>query len=196
MFGKPPEIVPDGFTAREYFELGIWYEEKRLLGQARESFSRAIALEPVGSIAIESKRFLHTRIPRNDVPTEAIERLRLAEPQLGLKPEVARKAAEKLIVEYPDFEWPHRLLADFHLRHGDVARCLTSLQNALKINPDYAQAAALMAQALTVDMEYETAADYLRRAMEAMPNDNQLRSLQRGIEVLTALDEEGGSTVF
>lgn len=190
MFGKPPDVVPDGLAAKEYLELGLWYIESRMLNLARESLTRAIDLEPKSAAAAESKRLLETRIPRSQVPQEAIDQVMRGEHQLMLHPQEAKKIATKLIADYPEFERPHRLMADYHLRRGDVQRCIASLETALKINPQYAGASALMARALAVDMEYDAARQHLQKALAAMPQDAELRSLERSLEFLVSLDED------
>lgn len=82
MFGMPPEIVPDDLTARQYYELGIWYEETHLYSLARQALLKAIAIEPDSEIAIQSKRLLDARIPRIDVSKETIQRFWRAETPL------------------------------------------------------------------------------------------------------------------
>ncbi|HEY9785276.1 MAG TPA: tetratricopeptide repeat protein [Candidatus Obscuribacterales bacterium] len=190
MFGKPPEVVPDDLTAKQYHELGIWYLDENMLEQARVSLRKAMSMAPDTETAIQAKRLLDARVPRHEIPQEALDELRRAEPQVAIKPEDAKRTAEKLIKKYPDFEWPHRLLADCHMRAGNIDRCIQSLQSALSINPDCAPALLLMARALTIDMEYDEATRYLQRAQAAMPDNDELRALQRGLDFLIYLDQE------
>lgn len=196
LFGKPPEVIPEDLTANQYYELCLWYEEKQMHNLARKSCQMALDLKPDDHLEANCKRFLNTRVPRNEVPQEAIDRLRRMEPRLLMDQGEARKLALKIVADYPDFEWPQRVLADIHLREGDIASCKSALEVALKINPEYTQAFAMMARALTVDMEYEEAQKYLQRAQEDMPGDGDLRRLQRALEFLIALDDvDDASTV-
>lgn len=191
MFGKPPDQVPDdGLTAEQYLELARWYEESRLIRQCRRALQKALALQPKGPVAVECKRMLETRIPRVDVPDSAVRRIERAELQQGLKPHLSRRVATKMIEEFPDYERPHRLLAELHLRNGDVQEAIASLENALQLNPEYVPAIGLLARALVIDMEYEAARPHLQRALSAMPNDENLRALQRALEYLTQVEKE------
>ncbi len=190
LFGKPPEVLPDDLTAEQYYELCLWYEEKQMHALARQSCTKALTLKPAESLEADCKRFLNTRVPRNEVAQEAIDRLRRMEPRLMMDQGEARKLTLKLIADYPDFEWPRRVLAEIYLRDGDIEKCKASLEAALKINPDYTQAIALLARAMVVDMEYDAAQRHLRHALADMPDDANLRRLQRSLEFLIALEED------
>lgn len=191
MFGKPPDQVPDdGLTAEQYLELARWYDESRLIAQCRQALQKALALQPKGPVAVECKRMLETRVPRVDVPDSAVRRIERAELQQGLKPHLSRRVATKMTEEFPDYERPHRLLAELHLRNGDVQEAIASLENALQLNPEYVAAIGLLARALVIDMEYEAARPHLQRALSAMPNDENLRALQRALEYLTQVEKE------
>jgi len=195
VFGQPPEAVPDGLTADQYYELALWYEETRALGSARKALHQALAVQPDGPTAVECKQLLNTRIPTSDPPKEAIDKFRRAEAQLHLHPEDGVKTAEKLADEYPEFDWPHRLLAEYHLQRGDVPKCIQSLHTALRLHPDWPAAQQLMVRTLLADMEYEAARSYLQNALLQTPNDDQLRSLSRSLEYLVAMDEEGNQAI-
>lgn len=182
--------MPQDLNASQYYELSLWYEEKHMQNHAREACAKALALNPNEPLLTDCRRFMNTRVPRHEIPQDAIDRLRRLEPRLLMDHSEARKLAHKIIADYPDFEWPRRVLADIYLRDGDVENCKASLEAALKINPDYTQAIALMARALTVDMEYSAAQDHIRRALADTPDDPDMRRLQRSIEFLIALDGE------
>lgn len=190
LFGKPPEAVPDGLTAQQYYELGIWYDEYRLPLLARDCFQRAIALQPDGQLAVDCKRFVNSRLSVADVPQEAISQIERAELEVRRKPAESRKVARSLIELYPQFERPYRLLAEIDLNNGDMPSCREHLETALKLNPDYAQAVAMMARAQAIDMEYQAAGDTVRRARQLLPNDAELRLLERSIEVLVSFEDD------
>lgn len=190
MFGKPPDRVPDdGLTAEQYLELALWYDETRKISCCRQALQKALALQPKGPVAVECKRLLETRIPRVDVPDSVVTRIERAELQLGLKPHLARRIATKLSEEYPDYERPHRLLAELHLLNGDVPEAIACLETALQLNPESAPAIGLLARALVIDMEYEAARPHLQRALAVMPDDANLQSLQRALEYLTQVEK-------
>jgi tetratricopeptide (TPR) repeat protein len=193
LFGNPPEIVPEGLSAREYYELGLWYEETHNLSQARLALTRAIAADPAGDVGQEARRFLNARVPLHDLPKEAVESLARAELLLAIKPAQARKTAARLINEYPDFEWPLRLLAQVCLNEGDLDKCVEHCRQALEINPDYAQAVGLLARAAAVDMDYPRAGELLERALFLAPDDDELRRFQRSLEFVMTLEQDPGS---
>ncbi len=189
MFGKPPDTVPDGLDAAQYLELAHWYMEKRMFSHARQSFTRSCAAEPEGEVAAECRRWL-SRVPKGDAPKEIYERLWRIEAEMALHPQECKRKAEKIAAEYPDCEWPHQLLGAAYLQSGEIEKCMQALQEALRLNPDYAPTLATMARAQAVDMDYEAARASLEAAEAVMPGDNNLANLRRCIDFLIALDGE------
>jgi tetratricopeptide (TPR) repeat protein len=189
VLGKPPETVPDDLNAREFFDLGFWYEEKHQLAMARQCYNRVIELEPDSNMARDCKRALNVRIPVNDVSQKSIERVHRGLPNVAFKPKEAMKMAKLAVEESPDYEAAHRLMGACHLQEGQVEKCKDSLATALRINPNHAPSWVLMARAYAIDMDYDSAAKYIRMAREYMPDDDEVINLERGIEHLIALDE-------
>ncbi len=189
MFGKPPDVLPEDLNAEEYYELGLWYEETRLYQQARDAFERVVLLVPKTALSSQCKAILNSRLSRVDgIPADAINRLTRADLDIQFRPAQAKRSIVQLLEEFPDFEMAHRALAQVYLREGDVALCLDELKKALTAQPNHSPALALMARALAVDMEYDQALEYLRKAILVNPLDDQLTRLGRSIEYLRSLD--------
>ena len=190
MFGKPPVAVPDGLTAEEYSELAVWYEETRAFANARDATKRALALQPDQTIAANCKRMLDLRLPVCDVSKEAVDDFLVAEAQVPINARAAKAVAEKLIAEYPDFDWAHRLLAECHMRQCDIPKCLQSVDTALKLHPDWPVALRQKAQALIVDMDYGPARSCLQKAIALSPQDEEARRLWQNLEFISSMEEE------
>jgi tetratricopeptide (TPR) repeat protein len=190
MFGKPPTTVPDGLNAEQYYELAIWYEETRSFANARDATKRSLALGPDETITAECNRMLNVRLPGCDVPKEAVDSFFSAQLQVGLHPASAKATAEKLVAQYPDFDWAHQLLAECHLRQLDLPKCFQSLETALKLHPDWPAALRLKAQALIVDMDYEQARAYLQKALAIAPQEEESRRLWQNFEFISAMEED------
>jgi len=190
VFGDPPKELPDGLTADEYFELGNWYEETSDLSNARKALQRVIDLSPRSDLASRATRILALRIPLHDVPQEAIKRLQEAEGNMNIRADQSRRAANKLIAEYPQFEWPHRIMAETELRVGKLDDARKAAQKALDINPQHATGLLTMARVCIADMDYAGASKYVRKASDLIGETEEVRVLQRGIEYLIALDEQ------
>jgi tetratricopeptide (TPR) repeat protein len=186
MLGLPPETVPEDLHCAEYFSLAKWYKEHEWLDQARLSLNKCIELagdEPVGE---QARIFLGSKIPRHPVPKEAVSRLH--EVSRLLNGAELAPVCEKLIADYPDFEWPYNVLAGKKLTEGNVDEAIRLLKQALSINPDYDRAIVQFSLALAIDMNYELATVYIRRALSILPEDEELAALSRTVESVMAWD--------
>lgn len=192
MFGKPPDVVPDGLSAEEYLQLGRWYHESQALDLARDALRRALDLDRdrdrYGPVGTEARNFMAVNIPRHEIPREAVEESRKLEILSITAPGKACQIAIKLTESYPDFEWPYRRAAELKLREGDTDHALALSKSALEINPDYAPAMVTIARTHAAQMNYVDAMRCLDDAARIMPDSDEVTDLRRSLEILTLLE--------
>jgi tetratricopeptide (TPR) repeat protein len=181
----PPQEIPEGLTADEYYKLGLRYKEAGWTEKARDSLQLAIEADPEGETGILAQRFLRTKIPRRPVPMVA-ERENIAgyNQMFAQDWRAARQTFEDLIRTYPDFEWPYGNLGALLIERGETERALKILDQALEINPYYVNAWLHKARALALLSDFEAALACLKRATDADPDEQTIASIARIIEEL------------
>lgn len=191
LFGEPPEIVPDDLTGTEYYELGLWYLDKERFEHCRQAFFKALALlDPKDPTTTACRRLLNSRVPSRELPKAVTDKLAAADLEIAFRRQSALKTVRKVLAEYPDCEWAHRIMAEACLVRGQLDECFKALDAALNINPNYLPALSLKARALTIDMQYEQAQHLLAQALGENPGDERLRDLQRSLHFLTYMEQE------
>ncbi len=172
MEGGLPEKVPDGKTASEYFTLGFQCKRAGWIEQAREAINRAIATDRSGKIASKAERFLRTRLPRDPVPEKAVLMNITAN---GENSFFTRDKAEEIwkqcIAEYPKFEWPYGNLGDLYVQEGKYKDAEKLLNRALRINPDYVNAWAHLAECKLNECDKVGAQNCINKALVLEPDD-------------------------
>lgn len=190
MIGKPPEMVPDDLTGEEYYQLGSWYLELQKTELAREALNRAVAQHADLEAAKKSQVLLSTRVPAENIPKEALEACDKARMSGVSNPAEAASAYERLIAEHPKFERPYKRLAEIRLSEGNIDECIKLLEAALNINPNYAPAKDVMAQALAAKRSYVEATKFLEDAINSTPDAErqQLIDFRRSLAIVAALN--------
>ena len=190
VIGKPPDIVPNDLTGEEYYQLGSWYLDTGQMGQAREALNRAAAQHTNAEAKRKSQLLLACRIPATEVPKEAIELCDQMRMSRLSSPTEAVRVYEQLIAEHPKFERPYKRLAEVRLQEGDVSECIKLLQSVLNINPSYAPAMDVMAQALAASMDYSGSSKFLEQAINSTPDTERqhLLNFRRSLQVVAAMD--------
>jgi tetratricopeptide (TPR) repeat protein len=184
---QPPRDVPEGLTAKEYYQLGIEYKKLGWTEQSRDAMTLAVENGDV-DVATSARRFLKTKLPRFPVPLLAeqknIEGFNL---MVTGDAEGARQMFEELIEEFPDFEWPYGNLVIILLQDGEIVRAQALLNTALKINPDYVGGWLHMATVKASDKDFAGARDCVERALSSDPTDGAALAMK---EVLDHVDND------
>ena len=190
MYDLPPDKVPDGLTAKEYYDLGVKYRKAGWIERARESFKRAIRAKDAGSIGEKASAYLRARLPVVSVPLEAEKRNIEGFNEYIGNPTKAKEIFAQLIKDYPDFEWPYSNLAHSYIQNGDTKTAIPLLEKAIKLNTCYVNALTLLAEAHAIEMNYPEAKRYIDLAVKYDPDEpgeDKADELKHSIEQLSAL---------
>ncbi len=181
----PARDVPEGLSATEYFDLGVHYKDIGWTEQSRDALTKARELDRQGQIGREAERFMRTRLPRQSVPHAAVTRnIQGYNLMQANRTEEARQHFEKLIAEYPAFEWPYSNLGRLYVGLGDTHKANQLLWQALDINPDYANAWCNLALSKIVDSEFDEAGKYLQKATAVDPQNPACEHLNKMLEYI------------
>jgi tetratricopeptide (TPR) repeat protein len=175
----PPRDVPQGLSAEEYYKLGKRYKEAGWMEQSRDALQFSIEADPEGETGLLAQRYLRTKLPLRPVPLLAEKENIVGFNQMfGGDLEVARKTFERLIRNYPDFEWPYGNLGSLLIRLGEIGPAIKILDLALQINPYYVNAWLHKARAMAIVSNYAGAQECLDRAAAADPDDHTIKSIK------------------
>jgi tetratricopeptide (TPR) repeat protein len=176
----PPQDIPEGLTAHEYYNLGLRYKEAGWTEKARDALQFAIDADPEGETGLLAQRFLRTKIPRRPVPMVA-ERENIAgyNQMFAQDWRAARQTFEELIRTYPDFEWPYGNLGALLIERGEIQRAIKILDEAVTINPYYVNAWLHRARAFALLSDFDEAQACLDRAASADPDDKGVAGIRK-----------------
>ncbi|HEY9784991.1 MAG TPA: tetratricopeptide repeat protein, partial [Candidatus Obscuribacterales bacterium] len=179
----PPRDVPEGLSAKDYYELGLKYKEVGWTEQARDALQLAMEADPDGESGKHAQRFLRTKIPRFPVPLVAEQTNIRGFNQLFHGEQVAaRETFEALIEQYPDFEWPYGNLGSLCIQLGEIRKAKEILKKALEINPYYVNAWLHMARAEALDSDFEAAYRCLDKVIGIDPDDQSVKGIKQLID--------------
>jgi len=184
----PPRVVPTDLTPREFYELGVHYKELGWTEQARDALNYAIEGDENNEWGTKAKRFLQARLPRFPVPLMAEQR-NISGYNLMMAGDIAgaRGTFEKLIEEYPDFEWPYGNLGFLYLGEGNIFKSQTILEKALSLNPNYLNGWLHLARVRALSEDFKGAYECLEKAAVILPDNADADKLREFIKEL-----EGG----
>lgn len=180
----PPETVPDGLKPEEYYTLGLRYKEAGWIEHSRVALARTLALDPQGDHALKARRYLQTKLPRKNAPKEAVERNIVGYNQMaGGDFKGATSTFERLIEEYPEFEWPYSNLASIMLMDKKYQRARELIDKAIEINPSYLNAWLRLAELCKLEKNSDGTKVALDKALELDPDDHivKLSRMREGI---------------
>jgi tetratricopeptide (TPR) repeat protein len=167
----PPEKVPDGKTASEYYDLGVRYKGAGWTEQSRESLNRAIKLGNGQDIAVKAKRYLETKLPRDPAPEDAVHmNIKGFNARIFNKDE-AEKVWLECIKKYPRFEWAYSNLGSLYVEEEKYSQGEEYLNKALEINPSYVNAWLHLAECKRKQKDFDGAHSCLKKALDLDPDD-------------------------
>jgi tetratricopeptide (TPR) repeat protein len=156
--------------------------------QARDACLKVRELEPDSDVCGLAMRYLRTRLPRQPVPHQAVERNIEGFNQLARGDlEGAEKTFRALIRQYDSFEWPYGNLGLIYIRKGEIERAKDVLWKALDLNADYLNAWLHLARAWAACLDLSEARSCIKKALSLDPEDRQARSLEEVVNVLGSL---------
>lgn len=187
----PPQEVPNGLSAQEYFELGKRYKAIGWIGQSRQSLQLAMELDEQGNIAQKALTFLKTRLPLQEVPQEAVAANIEGYNNMLTNPKAAKQIWWRLTEEYPDFEWPFSNLASQFLSEGNIEEAKKLLEQAIELNPCYINALLHLANCHAIQMDYKKAKNYNNRVLDLEPDNDQALAQKQTITKVANLTGQG-----
>jgi predicted nucleic acid-binding protein len=168
----PPYVVPENLSAKQYYTLGVKYKDVGWTEQSRDALNRAIALDLTGEFGVKAKRYMNTKLPRNKVPNQAVERnIQAFNYMASGNLDQAKESFEDLISQYPHFEWPYSNLAAIYVQEKNPAKAKKLVEDALAINPDYVNAWMRLADIAELENDQVSAAAHVEKAFELDPDD-------------------------
>lgn len=186
--GLPGRELPQGLTAEEYFRLGQQYKAMGWTEQARDALLLVKEIEPDGEVCEKAMRFLRTKVPRQPVPHHAVQRNIAGHNQLVAgQLDAAKKQFEKLIEDYPQFEWPYGNLGAVYLQMGEFEKAKDTLWKALDLNPDYVNAWIHLGRTHAALLEMFDANRSLDKALKLDPDDEAAKAIKQMLDLLSSL---------
>lgn len=167
----PPREVPDSLSAQEYWDLALRYKQVGWTEQARDALVLAIEIDGDGSVGKKAQCFLRSKIPRYPVPLMAEQLNIQGYNQMFQNEAEARRTFEKLVSQYPDFEWPYGNLGSLLIKSGDLDGAEDVLKQAVEINPYYINAWLHLSRVYAIESRFSEADDCLERVLAIDPED-------------------------
>lgn len=184
----PPSDVPEGLSAKEYLELGMRYKAVGWTEQARDALQYAIELDENGEFGKSALTFLRSKVPRHPVPMMAVQtNIQGFNQMAGGDSATAEATFEKLLQDYPDFEWPYGNLGSLLLHSGRLDEAEKVLNRALEINPYYLNAVLHLARLHAVNDDLGNCIKCLDRAKEIDANDSMAQEIREVLANLSNL---------
>lgn len=185
-FGVPGRDLPENLTAEEYMQLGKHYKNLGWCEQARDALEKAIETAPDDQLSEQARRYLRTRIPRLPVPHHAVQANIQGFNQFSRGDlEAARKTFEKIVREYPDFEWARGNLGTVYSQLGELERAEDVLLDVLAYNPSYLNGWLHLARLKAAKLEVFEANRHLEKALKLDPDDEGARALKQVVDFLS-----------
>jgi tetratricopeptide (TPR) repeat protein len=179
----PPEKVPDGKTASEYYDLGVAYKAAGWTEQSRDALNRAITLDHGHDVGIKAKRFLETKLPHDPASAEAVQMNIKGFNTQALDKQEAEKIWLECINKYPRFEWPYSNLGSLYVEEGKYKEGEDFLKKALEINPSYVNAWLHLAQCKSKQKDFQGARSCIRKALELDPDDEAAKLMNMTVDL-------------
>jgi tetratricopeptide (TPR) repeat protein len=184
--GLPGRELPESLSAQRYFEMAQQYKTMGWCEQARDALAKVIEESTDPSLSRAARQYLITRVPRLPVPHLAVQRNIIGHHQTVRGDlSAARKTFEKLVDEYPDFEWPRGNLGLVYAQLGELEKAEEVLSNVLDYNPNYLNAWLHLARLKAAKLEVREAQRYLDKALRLDPEDQAAQALKQLVDFLS-----------
>jgi len=176
----PPRELPENLTAEEYWQLAVRYKQVGWTEQARDALTTAIEIDGDGAVGTKARCFLRSKIPRYPVPLMAEQLNIQGYNQMFVNENESQRMFERLVKEYPDFEWPYGNLGSLLIKKGLLAKAQDLLIKAVQINPFYINGWLHLSRVYAIQGDLRAAEDCLHRVTtidESDPNWKGIRDL-------------------
>jgi len=185
-FGVPGRELPEHLSAMEYFQLGKHYKNLGWCEQSRDALVRTIETAEEVDLAEQARRYLRTRIPKMPVPHHAVQANIQGFNQFSRGDLVSAKSTfEKIVRNYPEFEWARGNLGAVHSQIGDLDKAEDVLADVVEYNPSYLNGWLHLARLKAAKLEVFEANRILEKAMKLDPDDEATRALKQVVEFLS-----------
>lgn len=155
LFGCSKPAPVHEMTPRDFLANAVQMKKMGRVGESRKMLFKCIAAGGNDSTTAEAKHFLITQLPRLPVTKEAEQRNAIGYNQLVKGDLVsARRTFETLIHDFPKFEWPYNNLALLNLQEKRLDDAARLLEQVTKLNPNYGNAWATLAQVREAQQDY------------------------------------------
>lgn len=170
----PPDSVPAGLSAENYYMLGIKQRDVGFPNAARRSLQKVVALKPGSAIAEEAKRYIQNQLPMYDVPAEALSMNNAA---CGLADDDARIIWEHCVKKWPKFEWPFNNLAALYIRQKRYDEAKGLVDRVLSFNPNCVNAWIRRSSIQKHDGNWGGAQQSAEKALSLDPDSQSAREM-------------------
>lgn len=175
--GEPlPSEVPDGLTAEQYLQLASQLREVCRFEDGRLALAKAQKADVNGPIADRAAKMLSARFPKVEPSKQAVTLYSSAYWLHQDKSDAAEKVLQRCIASWPEFELPYRQLASVYRSSGRLAEAKATLEQLLKINPNYARGWCDLSQIKSDLKDFDGASIDAKHAVELDPDDAVVNS--------------------
>ncbi|MBX9725117.1 MAG: tetratricopeptide repeat protein [Candidatus Obscuribacterales bacterium] len=186
----PPRDVPEGLSAKEYYELGIHYKEIGWTEQSRDALGLAFESDETGIWGTKARTYLRSKLPHHPIPLAA-EQLNIQGFNAMMSGDMDHAFAifSELTKVYPDFEWPYGNLGSMHIRDGNIKEAQKLLNKALSINPHYINAWYHLCRSYLLDKNIAQAQACLDEIAKIDADDENLQGMQITLKNVAEWDD-------
>lgn len=170
----PPDSVPPGLSAEEYYKLGVKQRQVGFPNAARKCLEKAISLKPTSPLADEARRYIRTQLPVYEVPDEALAMNNTA---YGLPDKDAQIIWEHCVKSWPKFEWPFNNLAALYIRQKKYDQARTLVDHVLSFNPNCVNAWMRRSSIESREGNWESAQKSAEKALSLEPDSKNAREM-------------------
>jgi len=180
----PPRELPESLSAEEYWQLAVRYKQVGWTEQARDALTAAIEIDGDGPVGTKARCFLRSKIPRYPVPLMAEQLNIQGYNQMFVNENESQKMFERLVSEYPDFEWPYGNLGSLLIKKGQLEKAQDLLIKAVQINAFYINGWLHLSRVYAIQGDFRAAEDCLHRVTKIDESDPNWKGIRDLVEQL------------